>query len=71
MDKVPNAWIRKLCGVAQGVNRRTDDSVLPWFGHMEKMENDRNAKRVSVGKWQRMMCGGFGRSILRIYVIWI
>ena len=26
------------------------DGVLQWFGHMERMENDRIAKRVYVGE---------------------
>ena len=29
---------------------KTDESVLLWFGHVERMENDRNAKRVYVGE---------------------
>ena len=28
---------------------KIDEGVLPWFGHVEKMENDRIAKRVCVG----------------------
>ena len=35
MDKVPNA---------------SDERVLQWFNHMEKMEKDKNAKRVYVGE---------------------
>ena len=31
-------------------NKRIDEDVLPWFGHVERMENDRTAKRVYVGK---------------------
>ena len=46
MDRVPNAWTKKLCRVAKCV----DESVLRWFGHIERMENDRMAKRVYVGK---------------------
>ena len=30
---------------------RSDEGVLQWFGHVERMENDRTAKRVSVGEW--------------------
>ena len=32
------------------VNERIDEGVLRWFGHMERMENERIAKRVYVGK---------------------
>ena len=28
MDRVPNAQIRKLCGVTKGVNERIDEGVL-------------------------------------------
>ena len=28
MDRVPNAWIRELCGVTKGVDERIDEGVL-------------------------------------------
>ena len=37
MDKVLNAQIRQLCGVMKGVEERIDESVLRWFGHLERM----------------------------------
>ena len=46
IDKVPNAWIRQLCRVTKGVDEKIDEGVLRWFGHVERMENDRIAKRV-------------------------
>ena len=48
MDRVPNARIRELCGVTKGVDERIDEGVLLWFDHMERMENNRIAKRVYV-----------------------
>ena len=48
MDKVPNARIRKLWGRTKGVDERID-GVLRWFGHVEKIENYRIAKRVYAG----------------------
>ena len=30
-------------------DERTDEGVLQWFGHVERMENNRIAKRVYVG----------------------
>ena len=48
MDRVPNARISELCGVTNGVDERIDEGVLRWFGHVERMENDRIAKRVYV-----------------------
>ena len=41
VDRVPNAWIRELCGVMKGVGERV--------GHVERMEMDRIAKRGYVG----------------------
>ena len=47
--------------VSEGGGRRIDEGVLRWFGHLERMENDRITKRVyeyadsrSVGRsWKR------------------
>ena len=50
MDKVPNAQIRQLCGVTKSVDEKIDEGVLRWFGHVERMESDRIAKRVYVGE---------------------
>ena len=65
MDKVPNARIRQLCGVTKGVDEKIDEGVLRWFGHVERMENDRIAKRVYVGE-----CAG-SRSVGRPRKRWI
>ena len=46
MDRVPNERIRELCGVSKGVDERIDEGVLRWFGHVERMENDRVARIV-------------------------
>ena len=50
MDNVPNARIRQLCGVTKGVDEKIDEDVLLWFGHVERMENDSNAKKVYEGE---------------------
>ena len=44
MDRVPNAQIRQLCGMTKGVDEKINEGVLRWFGHVERMENDRIAK---------------------------
>ena len=46
MDRVPNARIREMCGVRKGLDERIDEGVLRWFGHVERMERDGNARRV-------------------------
>ena len=51
MDRVPNARIREFCGVKKGLDERIDEGMLQWFAHVERMERDRIAKRVYVGKY--------------------
>ena len=50
MDRVPNAQIREFCGVTKGLDERIDENVFLGFGHVERMENERTAKRVNVGE---------------------
>ena len=50
MDRVPNAWIRELCGVVKRVDEKIDKCVLHWFGHIKRMNKDRIAKRVYRGE---------------------
>ena len=38
MDRVPNAWIRELCGVKKHLDENIDEDVLRWFGHVERKE---------------------------------
>ena len=52
MDRIPNAWIRELCEVRKGLDERIDETVLRWFGHVERMERDRITKSVYVGECQ-------------------
>ena len=35
-------------GVKKGLDKMIDEGVLRWFGHVEKMANDRIPKRVYV-----------------------
>ena len=50
INKVPNAWIRQMCGVTKGVDEKIDEGVFRWFGYVERMENDMIAKRIYVGE---------------------
>ena len=50
MDRVLNTWIRELCGMKKGLDERIDQGVLQWFGHVERIERDRTAKRIYVGE---------------------
>ena len=49
-DRVPNARIRELCGVRKGLDEIIGEGVLRWFDHVERMGNDRIAKRVYIGE---------------------
>ena len=49
MDKVSNGQISQLCGVTNGVDEKIDEGVLRWLDHVERIENDRIAKRVYIG----------------------
>ena len=40
-SRVPNVWIRQLCGVKKGLDERIDEGMLQWFGHVQKIERDR------------------------------
>ena len=41
MDNVTNVQIKQLCGVTKGLDEKIDENVHRWFGHVERMENDR------------------------------
>ena len=34
MDRISNGRIKELCGVRKGLDERTDEGVLRWFGHV-------------------------------------
>ena len=45
IDRVLNVEIRR-CGKNARVSQRIDQGVLRWFGHVERMADERMAKRV-------------------------
>ena len=49
----------------KGLDERIDEGVLRWFGHGERMERDKIAKRVYVGE-----CAG-SRSVGRLRKRWV
>ena len=51
--------------MTKGIDGRIDEGVLRWFGHVERMEKNRIAKRVYVGE-----CDG-SRSVGRPRKRWI
>ena len=63
MEKVPNKRIRELYGVKKGLDERIDEGVLRSFGHVERMESDRIAKRVYVRECVGILSVGRSRKI--------
>ena len=51
LNRVPNAWVRELCGVKKVLDERIDEGVLRWLGHVEKMENNKIPKRVCIREY--------------------
>ena len=45
-----NTRIRELSGETKGENERIDEGVLRWFGHVERIENNRIVKWDYVGE---------------------
>ena len=46
IDRVPNVEIRRRHGKKVSVSQRIDQGVLRWFGHIERMGDERMAKRM-------------------------
>ena len=46
MDGVRNEEVRKRAGIARELASRADQRVLRWFGHVERMDEYRMARRV-------------------------
>ena len=46
VDRVSNGEIRRRCGKNVSVSQRMDQGVLRWFGHVERMGDERLVKRV-------------------------
>ena len=46
IDKIRNEFIRSTCGVQKGINERINESMLRWFGHVERMDDSRMVKRM-------------------------
>src|SRR5678815_2321686 len=50
INKMRNERIREWCGVKKGVNERINESMLRWFGHVERMNGSRLVKRMYSGE---------------------
>jgi len=50
MDRVRNTVIREECAVKMSVIDQVENGLLRWFGHMERMSNERLTRRIYVGE---------------------
>ena len=46
MDRVRNEEVRRRAGIGRELASRADQRVLRWFGHVERMDDCRMARRV-------------------------
>ena len=46
MDRVRNEEVRRRAGIERVLASRADQRVLRWFGHVERMDEYRMARRV-------------------------
>ena len=57
MDRVMNEDVRRRAGIEKELASRADQRVLRWFGHVERMDEYRMARRVLMaevgGGWVR------------------
>ena len=57
MDRVRNEEVRRRAGIERELATRADQRVLRWFGHVERMDEYRMARKVLMaevsGGWVR------------------
>ena len=46
MDRVGNEEVRRRAGTERELASRADQRILRWFGHVERMDEYRLARRV-------------------------
>src|SRR5277367_5245323 len=46
IDSVRNADVRKVCGVQKGIDEIRRRGLLGWFGHVERMDENRVVKKI-------------------------
>ena len=62
-DRVRNVDVRRKCGKNFGVGERMDQGVLRWFGHVERMREERLVKRVYESDVRGARCRGRTRAV--------
>ena len=49
-EEVRNEEVRRRAGIERELARRADQRVLRWFGHVERMDEYRMARRVLMAR---------------------
>ena len=61
LDRVRNEVVRARTGVRRELAARADMNVLRWFGHVERMDNERLLKKIMNAKLTgEVLEGGLG-----------
>ena len=50
MDRVRNEEVRRRAGIERELANRADQRVVRWFGHEERLDDYRMARRVLMAK---------------------
>ena len=50
LDRVKNEEVRRRAGIERELASRIDQSVVRWFGHVERMDEYRMARRVMMAE---------------------
>ena len=50
MDRIRNEELRRRAGIGRELASRVDQRVLRWFGHVERMDEGRLARRVMMAE---------------------
>ena len=62
MDRVRNEEVRRRAGIERELASRADQRVLRWFGHVERMDDYRLARRVLMAE----VSGGTGTRVTKV-----
>ena len=58
MDRVRNEEVRRRAGIERELASRANKRVLRWFGHVERMDDYRMARRVLMAEVSRGLVRG-------------
>ena len=48
-DRVRNEWVKKECKLEEDVRVKVQNNIMRWFGHLERMDDERLTKCIYRG----------------------